>query len=146
MALQQNYGAASLKTLAAMLAVLFLTGCSLFSPAPEPEIKVVTKVEKTTVPTVSRPKPVQLNDVRVYVVNERILDDFLVEFKERHGEVAFVALSMQDYENLALNIADLRRYLNQQTQIIVYYEDAVQPEDPKADDTTISETKLDNAQ
>jgi hypothetical protein len=142
MALQQNYGAASLKTLAAMVAVLFLTGCSLFSPASEPEIKVVTKVEKTTVPTVSRPKPVQLNDVRVYVVNERILDQFISEFKERHGEVAFVALSMQDYENLALNVAELRRFINQQTQIIVYYEDAVKPVDPNADDVTLSETKI----
>jgi hypothetical protein len=131
-----------LKTLAAMVAVLFLTGCSLFSPAPEPEIKVVTKVEKTTVPTVSRPKPVQLNDVRVYVVNERILDQFISEFKERHGEVAFVALSMQDYENLALNVAELRRFINQQTQIIVYYEDAVKPVDPNADDVTLSETKI----
>ena len=90
----------------------------------------------------SRPKPVQLNDVRVYVVNERILDDFLAEFKQRHGEVAFVALSMKDYENLALNIAEMRRYLNQQTQIIVYYEDAVKPVDPNADDTVISETPL----
>ena len=90
----------------------------------------------------SRPKPVQLNDVRVYVVNERILNDFLVEFKNRHGEVAFVALSMKDYENLALNVAELRRYLNQQTQIIVYYEDAVQPTDPNADDTVVSETNV----
>ena len=32
---------------------------------------------------------------------------------------------MQDYENLALNIADLRRFINQQTEIIVYYEEAV---------------------
>jgi len=98
-------------------------------------------VEKTTVPTVSRPKPVQLNDVRVYVVNQRILDDFLVEFKERHGEVAFVALSMKDYENLALNIADLRRFINQQKEIIIYYEDAVKP-DPNADDTVVSETNV----
>ena len=90
----------------------------------------------------SRPKPTQLNDVRVYVVNQRILDDFLAEFKDRHGEVAFVALSMKDYENLALNVAELRRYINQQTQIIVYYEDAVQPTDPNADDTVVSETNV----
>ena len=91
----------------------------------------------------SRPKPTQLSDVRVYVVNERELESFIAEFKDRHGDLAFVALSMQDYENLALNIADMRRYINQQTQIIVYYEDAVSP-DPNADDTTVSETKLDN--
>jgi hypothetical protein len=32
---------------------------------------------------------------------------------------------MQDYENLALNIAELRRYINQQKNIIIYYEKAV---------------------
>jgi len=37
----------------------------------------------------------------------------------------YVALAIKDYENLALNIAELRRYLNQQTEIIVYYERAV---------------------
>jgi len=35
---------------------------------------------------------------------------------------------MRDYENLALNISELRRYINQQTEIIIYYEEAVQPE------------------
>src|SRR5210317_199646 len=110
-----------------MVIFLSLTGCSLFSPTPEPEIKVVTKLEKTVVPTVARPKPVQLIDTKVYVVNQDILDDFILEFKETHGDVAFVALSMRDYENLALNVAELRRYINQQTEIIVYYEEAVSP-------------------
>jgi hypothetical protein len=94
---------------------------------PEPVIKVVTKVERTIVPTVQRPKPVQLIDTKVYVVNKENLDEFIKEFSEIHGEVAFVALSMQDYENLALNIAELRRYINQQTEIILYYEEAVSP-------------------
>jgi hypothetical protein len=49
----------------------------------------------------------------------------LQEFREEHGDVAFVALSIKDYENLALNIAEIRRYLNQQTQVIIYYEKAV---------------------
>ena len=78
-----------------------------------------------TIPTVARPKPVQLNDVRVYVVNKEIYEEFVQEFTEENGELAFVALSMKDYENLALNIAELRRYINQQKNIIVYYEDAV---------------------
>jgi len=39
---------------------------------------------------------------------------------------------MKDYENLALNIADLRRYINQQGEIIVYYEEAV-TEEPAGD-------------
>ena len=95
-------------------------------------------MEQVQIPTVSRPKPVQLNDTRVFVVNEDNLEVFLKEFKSIYGEVAFVALSMQDYENLALNVAELRRYINQQTEIIVYYEKAVtdEPKEEKATDGT----------
>ncbi len=82
-------------------------------------------MEKTTVPVVSRPKPLQLIDTRVRVVTSDTLEQFLKEYEEQYGELAFVVLSMQDYENLALNIADLRRFINQQTEIIVYYEEAV---------------------
>jgi hypothetical protein len=119
---------------------LFLSGCSMI-PRPEPEVKVVTKVEKTQVPVVERPKPVQLVDTKVYVVNQENLEQFIVEFKEQHGELAFVGLSIKDYENLALNIADIRRYVNQQKEIILYYEQALTPEANK-DDVTVSETEL----
>ena len=50
------------------------------------------------------------------------------EFTDTYGELAFVALSMKDYENLALNIADIKRFLQQQEQIILYYEKAVTEE------------------
>ena len=82
-------------------------------------------MEKTTVPVVARPKPLQLVDTRVRVVTSETLEAFLTDYKQQYGELAFVVLSMKDYENLALNIADLRRYINQQTEIIVYYEEAV---------------------
>jgi hypothetical protein len=49
-----------------------------------------------------------------------------------YGELAFVALSMKDYENLALNIAEIKRYLQQQSEIIVYYEKAVTEEIDKS--------------
>ena len=81
---------------------------------------------------VARPKPLQLNDTRVFVVTKDNFEEFKKEFTEVYGELAFVALSMKDYENLALNIADIRRYLNQQEEIIVYYEKAV-TEEPKED-------------
>lgn len=96
---------------------------------------------KVQIPTVTRPKPLQLTDTRVFVVTEENFDAFVEEFKSVYGEVAFVALSMQDYENLALNVSDLRRYINQQTQIIVYYEKAVtdEPKQENAQDGTGSQ-------
>ena len=87
-------------------------------------------MEKVQIPTVARPKPLQLNDTRVFVVTKDNYDQFVEEFTETYGDLAFVALSMKDYENLALNIADIKRYLEQQKEIIIYYEKAV-TEEPK---------------
>ena len=90
----------------------------------------------------ARPKPVQLIDTRIYVVNSENLEKFIAEFKDVNGDLAFIALSVKDYENLALNIAELRRYIKQQGEIIIYYEKAVSPKDPNSNDTVVSETKL----
>jgi hypothetical protein len=127
MAQQQNYGVISWVKLVTLAAVtmLFLSGCSRM---PEPEIKTVTQVQRITVPVVARPKPIDLVDVRVYVVNKDNLEQFVADFTAEHGEFAVVALSIDSYENLALNIADLRRYILQQTDIIVYYEEAMKPQ------------------
>ena len=126
MAQVQNYGVELWKSLVILMSLITLAGCSGLTP--EPEIKTVTKIEKITVPIVARPKPLQLNDTRVFVVTKDNYDEFVKEFTEVYGELAFVALSMRDYELLALNIAEIRRYLNQQKEIIVYYEKAVKEE------------------
>jgi len=108
------------------LSLLILTGCSL---TPDPEIKVVTQIEKTVVPIVPHPKPVQLNDVKIYVVSpEENFEEFKKEFEAKNGGDAYVAISIKDYENLGLNFAELRRYIEQQKNIILYYEQAVAPE------------------
>ena len=99
-------------------------------------------MEKVQIPTVPRPKPLQLTDVRVFVVTKDTLESFEAEFKDTYGELAFVVLSMRDYENLALNIAELKRYIGQQKNIIVYYEEAV-TENPE-DDIEKSNQLVDN--
>tara|TARA_A100001035_G_C27786812_1_gene504847 strand:+ start:1805 stop:2143 length:339 start_codon:yes stop_codon:yes gene_type:complete len=109
-----------------------LSSCSSFRP--DPEIKIVTQIEKTTVPIVSRPKPVQMNDVKIYVVSpSENYEEFKKEFEAKNGGDSYIAISVKDYQNLSKNFAELRRYIEQQKSIIVYYEEAVKP-DP-ADDT-----------
>ena len=76
-------------------------------------------------PKAAPPKPLQLTDTRVFVVTEDNFEQFVEEFTREYGELAFVALSMKDYENLALNVAEIKRYLTQQREIILYYEKAV---------------------
>ena len=89
-------------------------------------------------PIVARPKPINLTDTQVYVVNKGNLEAFIAEFTEQNGELAFVALSIDTYENLALNVSELRRYINQQNEIIIYYEKAMKPDESnKKDKSTI---------
>lgn len=118
-----NYGMIS-------LTLLTLTGCSSLL-IPEPEIVTVTNTVKTTVPTVPRPKQVQLNDVKIYVVSSENYEEFKQEFEAKNGGDAYIAISVKDYENLSLNFAELRRYIEQQKQIIIYYEEAVKPDEPQ---------------
>ena len=108
---------------------MLTTGCSLLRP--EPKIVTVTNTVKTTVPIVAQPKPVQLNDVKIYVVSKENYEEFVKEFEAKNGSDAYIAISVKDYENLSLNFAELRRYIEQQKQIIVYYENAVKPDEPE---------------
>ena len=61
------------------------------------------------------------------MVTEGNLGDFQKRFAKENGDLVFYALSVRDYESLALNMADLKRYIQQQKEIIVYYEEAVKP-------------------
>ena len=94
----------------------------------EPKVVTVTKVVKQEVPIVARPKQVLLNDVKIYVVSKLNYKDFIKAYAKKNGADSYIAISVKDYENLALNFAELRRYIEQQKQIIIYYENALAPE------------------
>jgi hypothetical protein len=125
-----SYG--TIWSLLLVTALLLLTsGCSTF--LPEPKVVTVTKILEKTIPTVPHPKSVQLNDVKIYVVSKENYEEFIKEFESKNGADAYIAISVKDYENLALNFAELRRYIEQQKQIILYYEEAVKPSEGERD-------------
>ena len=55
-------------------------------------------------------------------------DEFKKKFVKENGDLVGYVLSVRDYETLAINMAELKRNIEQQKQIIVYYEKAVTPE------------------
>ena len=110
-----------------ILPVLLLSsGCSyLKNPLKTIEIKTV-EVERT-IPTQNRPKPMSMNDIYFYVVTEENFEEFKAKFVKENGDLVGYVLSVRDYETLALNMADIKRYIQQQKEIIIYYEKAVAP-------------------
>ena len=110
----------------ALLTLLTLTACGW---RPEPKVVTVTKTVRTEVPIVQHPKQVLLNDVKIYVVSKKNYKEFIKEYQKKNGADSYIAISVKDYENLSLNFAELRRYIEQQKQIILYYEKAVTPKE-----------------
>jgi len=116
-----------------LVTTLLLSSCSTFRP--EKEIVTVTKLVERNVPIVPHPRQVQMNEIKIYVVSpEENFEEFKKEFESKNGADSYVAISIKDYENLGKNFAELRRYIEQQKQIIVYYEEAVRPSEKDKED------------
>lgn len=103
------------------MSVLLLSSCS----KPEKEIVTVTEVIKPQIAVVERPKAIDTTDIEWYVVNQNNLEEFKERFEKDHGNFVFYVISVRDYEKLIINMAEIRRYIEQQKEIIIYYEKAV---------------------
>ena len=111
--------------------LLLLVSLSSCSWKPEKEVVVQTKIVKPVIEIKERPKGVKMLPVKFYVVTEKNYEEFKERFKKENGEFVFYAMSVPSYENLALEMAELRRYIEQQKEIIIYYEKAVKDDKEK---------------
>ena len=113
-----------------LLLSLIISSCSSWNPLKTIEIKTV-EVERN-VPLQNRPRQLDLSDIHWYVVTEENFAEFKKKFLKENGDplVAYV-ISVKDYETLAIDMAEIKRYIDQQKQIIIYYEKAVAPKPKK---------------
>ena len=107
-----------------LLLTLLLSSCG-FIRKPEKEIVVQTVEVQKVIPVQPRPKPIDMTDVKFYVVTEENYEEFKEKFMKTNNDFVFYVVSVHDYENLALNMSELFRYIKQQKEIVVYYEEAV---------------------
>ena len=108
-----------------LLLTLLLSSCG-YLRKPEKEIVVKTIEVQKIIPVQPQPKPVDMIDVKFYVVTEENYEEFKEKFMKTNNDYVFYAVSVHDYENLAFNMAELYRYIRQQKEIIIYYEQAVE--------------------
>ena len=107
-----------------LLLTLLLSSCG-YLRKPEKEIVVQTVEVQKIIPVQPQPKPVDMIDVKFYVVTEENYEEFKEKFMKTNNDYVFYAVSVHDYENLAFNMAELYRYIRQQKEIMIYYEKAV---------------------
>jgi len=119
-----------LRHLLLLTAPLLLINCGAASRLIEPKIITQTEFVKQSVPIQARPKGVSMPPVDWYVVNGDNVEEFLARVQNDTGQPVFFAITPKGYENLALGIGDLRRYIKDTQAVVGYYEEALTPSEP----------------
>ena len=115
-----------------ILSSVLLSGCStlgnMFSSPPA--VPVVAPVEIVTIresaPMYHPPLPegVTPAEIEWIVLNPSVMREYIENYDAGDAPaVAYYGLTAQAYENLANNLADIRRYIRQNLNIIKYYRD-----------------------
>jgi hypothetical protein len=109
------------KSLPFILLSFLLVGCGGGNDVQK--IEVSAKPIQIDIAKTADPEAVKVFPIRWHVVNKDNLDTFLAEMRKEQGtnNPVFIAITTKDYENLSLNLADLKRYIQQQQSVIVYY-------------------------
>ena len=119
-----------------MIPLIALTGC--LSPQPETEIVVQTDYVEQNIPIQARPPSVEMPPVEWFILTPENLDDKLAEISATTGNEVLFVITPKGYENLAIGLGELRRYLLEQGSIIAYYEEALTDE-PEVEEEGSSE-------
>jgi len=115
----RKYLMASKQTVGILIALMMVCSCSLI-PSRQ-QVDIITKpVERTIVQPVM-PRAIDLKEPYWYVVSGKNLDEFLARVEKEEGQVVFFAMSVPDYELMAYNMQELKRYINELQEVIVYY-------------------------
>jgi len=117
------------KTLIAILALSLASGCSWLETKPntEPPVRIVTEQVPMEIYQPPLPAQIRLEDVRWFVLTDENFEAQIAELERlQGGEWVVFAVTPQDYENMAYNLQELRRYIREQKEIILYYRKATE--------------------
>ena len=115
-----------LKVSSLLLLSLLVSSCTSWPKFTQIEIQTV-EVERN-IPIQNKPRQLNLSNITWYVVTEENFEEFKKRYEKENGMFLFYVISVRDYETLSLNMAEIKRYIEQQKQIIIYYEKAIVPE------------------
>lgn len=109
----------TISILSVLLSFALLTGCTNSQPQ---RIEITSKPASR--PTIILPTPDVLNlrEVEWFLITPENFEEKIDEIQKQGRPVVFFAITDQGYENLSLNLSDLRSFIEQQKTIIAAYE------------------------
>ena len=114
---QKKYLMALNKIVVSLIVLMTAYSCSLIPK----QVDVISKPLKRTIAQPVMPREINLNEPYWFVVSELNIDEFTERVKKEEGRIVFVAMSIPDYELMAYNMQELKRYINELKEVVVYY-------------------------
>jgi len=105
---------------------MMVSSCSLLGGKTK-QIEIMAKPIERTIVQPIMPREIDLKEPMWYAVTEANIDEFLIDIKEEHGEIVFLAMSVPDYEIMAYNMQELKRYITELKEVVVYYRKVTMP-------------------
>ena len=67
------------------------------------------------------PREIDLKEVRWLTITPENYEEQFKVIEEQEGELVFLAMTIPDYEVMAYNMQELKRYITELKDVVVYY-------------------------
>jgi hypothetical protein len=109
---------------------MMVSSCSLLGGKTK-QIEIKAKPMERVIVQPVMPREIDLKEPKWFAVTDKNLDVFLETIKEQEGEIIFLAMSVPDYEVMAFNMQELKRYITEMKDVVVYYRKVTMPKKEK---------------
>ena len=92
--------------------------CSLL---PTKQIQVTAKPMDRTIVQPVMPREIDLKEVRWLTITPENYEEQFAVIENQEGELVFLAMTVPDYEVMAYNMQELKRYITELKDVVVYY-------------------------
>ena len=108
----------SSKSVALLMVLIVACSCSLL---PTKKIQVTAKpLEKKIVQPIM-PREIDLKELQWIAVTPDNWEEQLARIEDQEGELVFLAMTIPDYEVMAYNMQEIKRYITELKDVVVYY-------------------------
>ena len=117
--MEQNISWKILRTSAQQLMILMMVcSCSLI---PTKEIQITAKPIDRTIVQPVMPREIDLKEIRWLTITPENYEEQFQLIEDQEGELVFLAMTIPDYEVMSYNMQELKRYITELKDVVVYY-------------------------
>ena len=98
--------------------LMMVCSCSLI---PTKQIEVTAKPLDRKIVQPIMPREIDLQEPRWIVITPENWEDQLAMIEQQEGELVFLAMTIPDYEIMAYNMQEIKRYITELQDVVVYY-------------------------